>query len=103
MKLDNTKLAQLERDYRLGKVPDWVYYQMNGRSAMENYIEIKDKQHKAFMEELKQRQTQKAQDKQMEQEIEKRVEQEVEKLLDGKALEKAIEKALDEALSKLRL
>ena len=26
-----------------GWVPDWAWYQMNGKSAMENYIEQKEK------------------------------------------------------------
>ena len=28
---------QLEYNYLTGKTPDWVYYQLNGASAQENY------------------------------------------------------------------
>ena len=31
-------LEELERNYQNGLTPDWVYYQLNGASAQENYI-----------------------------------------------------------------
>ena len=33
-----------------GKMPDWIYYQLNGKSAMENYIDQKRKMQKRFEE-----------------------------------------------------
>ena len=31
----------MEQAWRDGKVPSWIYYQMNGKSAYENYMEQK--------------------------------------------------------------
>ena len=31
-----------------GWMPDWIYYQLNGKSAMENYIDQKRKMQKRF-------------------------------------------------------
>ena len=33
----------MELARKLGKVPDWVWYQINGQSAQENWIEQHDK------------------------------------------------------------
>ena len=32
-------LNQIEKYHDLGFMPDWAYYQVNGKSPMENYIE----------------------------------------------------------------
>ena len=34
---------QIEYLHSTGQMPDWVYYQQNGRSLQENYNEIKRK------------------------------------------------------------
>ena len=32
-------IETIERLHNSGKMPDWIYYQMNGKSAWENYAE----------------------------------------------------------------
>ena len=32
-------IETIERLHNSGKMPDWIYYQMNGKSAWENYVE----------------------------------------------------------------
>ena len=32
-------INQIENYHDLGHMPDWAYYQVNGKSPMENYIE----------------------------------------------------------------
>ena len=34
---------QIEFYRRIGSMPDWVYYQVNGKSALENYLEQKER------------------------------------------------------------
>ena len=43
---------QVELYHNLGLMPDWVYYQLNGKSANENYRDIVNKRNQAFKEEL---------------------------------------------------
>lgn len=33
-------IEQIEYLYEMGMMPDWVYYQVNGKSAQENYNDI---------------------------------------------------------------
>ena len=41
----------MELARKLGQVPDWVWYQTNGKSAQENYFE----QHKKMIENIQNR------------------------------------------------
>ena len=43
---------QVELYHNLGLMPDWVYYQLNGKSANENYRDIVNKRNQAFKNEL---------------------------------------------------
>ena len=43
---------QVELYHNLGLMPDWAYYQLNGKSANENYRDIVNKRNTAFKEEL---------------------------------------------------
>ena len=43
---------QVELYHNLGLMPDWVYYQLNGKSANENYRDIVNKRNQAFKDEL---------------------------------------------------
>lgn len=43
---------QIEYYHDSGKIPDWIYYQINGKSAQENYNIQKRKQQKEIMEQL---------------------------------------------------
>ncbi len=47
-KKPDPKMVEMLHD--MGKMPDWVYYKLNGKSAMENYIDQKRKMQKQFME-----------------------------------------------------
>lgn len=64
----------IEKLHREGKMPDWAYYQQNGKSAQENWEE----QHRKIMEWLHEQEAQ----KQLEKDIEKQVYDAVEKALD---------------------
>lgn len=81
-------LEQIEYLHDTGKMPDWIYYQMNGKSLQENYDTIRRKRDKEALEYLQERnrkQQQEKEQRELEAEIEKKA-------------EKAIEKALDELL-----
>ena len=45
----------LEYYHTTGKCPDWAYYQLNGKTAQENYQEQKQRRHKALQDALDQR------------------------------------------------
>lgn len=64
-----------------GKMPDWIYYQQNGKSLQENYTAQKLKQQKQIEELLNDRQEARA-EKELEAEIEKKVSETVENALE---------------------
>ena len=35
--------------YKLGLMPDWIYYQLNGKTAEENFIDIMNKRSLEYM------------------------------------------------------
>ena len=37
---------------KLGQCPDWAWYQLNGKSAQENYAEIMNERSRKFREEM---------------------------------------------------
>ena len=85
-------LEQIEYLHNRGLMPDWVYYQQNGKSAQANFNEQRMK----FAEDCRRREAEKqhkAKEAQQRKEEEKALEAEIEK-----QVEKAIEKALDELL-----
>lgn len=69
-----------------GLMPDWWYYQVNGKSAEENYIDIVNKRYRKYRDEVSLKREQ--------EELEKQAEEE---------LEKTLEKALDDILKYLKL
>ena len=77
-------LEQIEYLHNRGLMPDWAYYQQNGKSAQANFNEQRMK----FAEDCRRREAEKQR-----KEDEKALEAEIEK-----QVEKAIEKALDELL-----
>ena len=77
-------LEQIEYLHNRGLMPDWVYYQQNGKSAQANFNE----QTMKIIEDCRRREAEKQR-----KEEEKALEAEIEK-----QVEKAIEKALDELL-----
>lgn len=74
-------LTQKEIEYLhdIGKMPDWYYYQINGKSFQENYITIHRQRQLQYRKLLVERQQQK--------ELEKELDTTIEKVLD-KALSK---------------
>lgn len=68
-----------------GLMPDWWYYQVNGKSAEENYIDIVNKRDRKYRDEVSLKREQ--------EELEKQAEEE---------LEKTLEKALDDILKYLK-
>lgn len=73
-----------------GKVPDWVKYQTNGKTAEENYREIIQKRQNTLRELELYKAIRKAQ-----------IDEEIEKEIEGEIVPK-IEKALDDLLQDFR-
>lgn len=71
----------IEYYYNNGEMPDWVYYQVNGKSATENYLDMVNKRDKKLREEL----------------LRQREKEELKKEIDAK-LEDTLEKVLNELL-----
>lgn len=67
-------IEQIKYFHSKGKMPDWVYYQINGKSAQSNYVEQKKK----MLDEIRERELEKRQ----EEEIEKKVNECIEAALD---------------------
>ena len=80
-------LEQIEYLHERGLMPDWVYYQQNGKTAEENFRD----QRKRLLERCEQREQERRREQAKKEE--KQLEAEMEK-----QLEKAIEKALDQLL-----
>ena len=79
---------QIEWLWRNGKMPDWAYFQQNGKTAQENYVLAteRDKQrildnYNRQQEEARRKQEIQKQEKQLEKDIEKQLEQSLEKIL----------------------
>ena len=72
----------LEYYHDSGLMPDWAYYQQNGKSAQENFIEQHKKMQKRFEEQRRQEQ----QDAALENYLDKMVEDKL-----GDCLEKALD------------
>lgn len=85
-------LEQIEYLHDTGKMPDWIYYQMNGKSAEENYRLQKMKIRKEI-EQREQERRRHEEERRRKKEEEKALEAEIEK-----KAEAAISKALDELL-----
>jgi molecular chaperone GrpE (heat shock protein) len=76
---------QIEWLHDHGKMPDWIYYQVNGKSAQENYNEQHKKileRYRAREEEARRQAEQKKAEAELEKEIEAKVEKTVEKVLE---------------------
>ena len=77
-------IKEIERLHDRGLMPDWWYYQVNGKSAEDNF----EAQHKKIMEQY------------MAREREKEERAAIEKYV-NEVLEKKLEKCLEEALGSL--
>ena len=79
---------QIEWLWRNGKMPDWAYFQQNGKTAQENYVLATERAKQRILdnynrqqEEARRKQEIQKQEKQMEKDIEKQLEQSLEKIL----------------------
>lgn len=75
-------IDEINRLHDNGDMPDWVWTQLNGRSAQENYMYIKEKQRREFREEQRQKQQDAALEKYMSEMIEEKLGVCLEKTLD---------------------
>ena len=73
---------QIEYLHSTGQMPDWVYYQQNGRSLQENYNEIKRKNSERTRRQIEERREREAETAALEAEIEKKAEEAIEKALE---------------------
>ena len=77
----------IEELYKSGTMPDWIYYQMNGKDINENYQDFlrkRQKENQELLEARKNRQKQQQIDEaQIEQQVYKTAERALEKLLEG--------------------
>ena len=85
-------LQEIEWLHDNGKMPDWAYYQQNGKSAQENF----NLQRKKILAEIEQREAERRKREQEAQER-KKLEKELEAQVQEQ-VEQAIEKALAELL-----
>jgi hypothetical protein len=78
----------LETYRSMGNMPDWIYYQLNGKSAQENFVETMRKNQEEYKRNLREQQQEEALNKY------------IDKLLEDK-LDKALDKALDDCFRNL--
>ena len=89
-------LQEIEWLHDRGKMPDWAYYQLNGKTAEENFLAQRRKllaETQQRIEERRQREREAQEQKQLEKKIEAQVEKQV---------EEAIEKAIADLLKDFR-
>lgn len=73
---------EIEYYHDRGLMPDWAYYQQNGKSAQENYIAQTRKIKDAAMERIREQQQQEALEKYVTEMVEDKLEDTLEKVLD---------------------
>lgn len=76
---------QIEWLHDNGKMPDWAYFQQNGKSAQQNYVEATNRARERIMklyEEQQEESRRKAEEKKMEEELSKKIEEKLEKTLE---------------------
>ena len=83
---------QIEWLWQHGKMPDWAYFQQNGKSAQSNYALATQRAKQRILDTYYQQQEE-ARKKKEEKEIEKQLEKQIEK-----QLEESLEKVLDDLL-----
>lgn len=66
-----------------GLMPDWIYYQLNGKSATENYYDMVKKRQRKFREEILREQERKELEKEIEKELEKTIDKALDDILKG--------------------
>ena len=77
-----SQAEQAEYYHSIGKMPDWIYYQLNGKTAQENYNDFHRRQAERFhqqQEERRRKDTEKAALDDFEKKIEAQAEKAVEK------------------------
>lgn len=76
---------QIEWLHDNGKMPDWAYFQQNGKTAQQNYVEATRRARERIMKNYEAQQAEakrKAEEKQLEKDIEKQIEKGLEKVLE---------------------
>ena len=76
---------QIEWLHDNGKMPDWAYFQQNGKTAQQNYVEATRRARERIMKNYETQQAEakrKAEEKQLEKDIEKQIEKGLEKVLE---------------------
>jgi hypothetical protein len=76
---------QIEWLHDNGKMPDWAYYQQNGKTAQQNYADATRRARERIMKLYEEQQAEakrKEEEKKLEADIEKQVEKAIEKALD---------------------
>ncbi len=96
-------LEQIERLHSQGRMPDWIYYQVNGKSLQENFSSQMEKGQREYFDlmERKREQYQREKEdaqrlKQLREQLQAEAIEELERQLPDK-----LEEALDEMFSKL--
>ena len=62
---------EIEQYHNSGLMPDWVYYQVNGKTVQENYTDIIAKRDKEYSDSLNERELEESITKQIEETIDK--------------------------------
>ncbi len=62
---------EIEYYHNSGLMPDWVYYQVNGKTAQENYIDIVMKRDQEYRDSLNEREVEESISKNLEETIDK--------------------------------
>lgn len=75
----------IERSHREGSMPNWIYYQLNGKSLQQNYDDIRRKRaadELKLLADRRRQQEEEAERKKLEKEIDQQVEHAVDKALE---------------------
>lgn len=73
----------LEYLHDSGQMPDWIYYQQNGKSIEENYRDIMNKRQRKYRQDLELQEYKCRRDKEIDKKLEEQLENKLEKMLDN--------------------
>ena len=77
---------QIEWLHDNGKMPDWAYFQQNGKTAQQNYVEATRRAKEKILKRYEEQQAEagrKAEEKELEKKLEKTLEKALDDLLKG--------------------
>lgn len=78
---NESRQEYIERAYRDGNMPDWVYYQLNGKTAQENYNDICRRRAEETLKRQEEKDALDALEKEAEEQLEKVLEKSLDDLL----------------------